>query len=149
VSLDPSPNPVAEKVPVGRLGFAWIVVLVLYSAARALVVAPTLGPYGVNPWVFLALDVGCAFPLASGQVSLVQGLRRRNAAMVQRSMALVAASFLAPYLYLLLGAARPLPAAVYTVVGALVVGMGAATVWKVRSEAARAREAARAAAFAE
>jgi hypothetical protein len=58
--------------------------------------------------------------------------------MVQRWTAVVAAAFLAPYAYLLLGAARPLPALVYAVVGMLVLGCGAATVWKIRSQAVKA-----------
>src|SRR5688572_3767776 len=64
VSLDRTPSPNAANLSFGRLGVAWTVALVVYSAARALLVGPTLGPYGVDPWVFLALDVGSAFPLA-------------------------------------------------------------------------------------
>jgi hypothetical protein len=137
VSLDRTPTPSTANLSFGRLGIAWTVALVVYSAARALVVGPTLGPYGVDPWVFLALDVGSAFPLASGQVYLVLALRQRNPGLVQRWTAVVAAAFLAPYAYLLLGAARPLPALVYAVVGVLVLGLGATTIWKVRSEAVK------------
>jgi hypothetical protein len=122
----------------GRLGIAWIVLLVLYSVGRALAVGKTLGAYGVNPWVFLFLDASSAVPLAIGQVRLIQGLKLRQPAMVQRWLIVLTVSFMAPYTYLLFGADRPLPAIAYWIIAILVVAMGASTFWRLRMEAKRA-----------
>jgi hypothetical protein len=121
-----------------KLGLVWIVVLVAYSVARALAVGKTLGAYGVDPLVFLCFDAGSAIPLAIGQVKLIEGLKLRQPAMVQRWLVILTLSFIAPYAYLVLGANRPLPAVAYWVIGLLVVGVGASTFWRIRSEARRA-----------
>jgi len=109
--------------------------MLVYSVFRALVVGNTLGEYGINPWIFLVLDAGSALPLAWGQVRLVQGLKRNDPRLVQRSLMIVIVSFIAPYAYLVLGAGRPLPTVAYVVIALLVVGVGVATVWRIRSEA--------------
>jgi hypothetical protein len=109
--------------------------MVIYSAFRALLVGETLGAYGVNPWLFLVLDAGSAVPLSTGQVRLVQALRRGDPARVQRSLLLVGASFLAPYLYLVLGGDKPLPAIAYWVIAVIVIAVGLATAWRIRTEA--------------
>ena len=56
-----------ENAGVGWVGKAWIVTIFGYSALRALVVWPTLSTYGVNPWIFLVIDVGTAWILAGGR----------------------------------------------------------------------------------
>ena len=109
--------------------------MLAYSFARALVVGETLSQYGVNPWLFLLLDVGSAVPLAWGQVRLVQGLRLRDARLTQRSLLIVAAAFLTPYLYLLFGAGKPLPEVAYWIMATILLAAGAATVWRIRVEA--------------
>jgi len=109
--------------------------MLVYSVFRALVVGKTLGEYGINPWIFLVLDAGSAVPLAWGQVRLVQGLKRNDPRLVQRSLMVVIVSFIAPYAYLVLGAGRPLPTVAYVVIALLVLGVGVATVWRIRSEA--------------
>lgn len=63
---------------IGWFGRAWVAAIFGYSVLRAVVVWPTLGRYGVNPWMFLFIDVVTAWPYAVGQVRVVQGLRRRN-----------------------------------------------------------------------
>ena len=75
-------------------------------------------------------------PLAIGQVRILQGLRRRNPAKVQQWSIITALSFLTPYAYLMIGGNRPLPTIAYVVIACLVLGAGAATVWRIRSERA-------------
>lgn len=118
----------------GRGGLLWVAGMVLYSGGRALVVGATLAEYGVLPWLFFILDAGSAVPLAMGQVRILQGLRRRNPPMVQQWAIIAAIAFITPYAYLVLGGNRPLPTAAYVVIAVLVLGAGAATVWRIRSE---------------
>lgn len=130
VSLTPTKAP-----PMGAAGFAFIAGMLVYSVFRAVLVGETLGEYGINPWAFLFFDAGSAVPLAWGQVRLVQGLKRNDPRLVQRSLMVVIVAFISPYAYLVLGAGRPLPTLAYVVIALLIVFVGAATVWRIRSEA--------------
>lgn len=125
----------AETSGLGRWGRVFVAGMVLYSGARAVLVGETLGAYGVNPWVFLVLDVGSAIPLGIGQVRLVQALRRGDPAGLQRSLLVFGTAFLVPYLYLVLGGTRPLPVAAYGVIATVVAAFGLATTWRIRAEA--------------
>ncbi len=125
----------SKAPPIGGAGLLFMGGMLVYSVFRALVVGKTLGEYGINPWIFLVLDAGSALPLAWGQVRLIQGLKRRDPRLVQRSLIVVVLSFISPYAYLVLGAGRPLPTVAYVVIALLVVGVGLATVWRIRSEA--------------
>ena len=113
--------------------------MLVYSLFRAVLVSETLSEYGIRPWLFLMLDVGSALPLAWGQLRLVQALRARNPGAVQRSLAVVIVAFSLPYLYLLLGAGKPLPQVAYWIIGTLFAGMGVSSVWRIRQEARRSR----------
>lgn len=116
------------------LGKAWVVGIMLYAAARSLAIGPTLGPYGLNPWIFFAFDVGLAFPFAYGQVRIIRHLKEKAYGQVQAWTAAVTVSFLAPYAYLVLGAERPMPAIAYYIIGGFVVLFGVVTVLRVRQK---------------
>jgi hypothetical protein len=134
--MPPAPAPDAADPPpgLGKLGMLWVAGMVLYSGARALAVRELLAGYGVLPWLFFCLDAGTAVPLALGQVRIVQGLRGRNPAIVQKWSIIAGISFVTPYAYLMLGGNRPLPPAAYAIIGAFVAASVASTVWRIRAE---------------
>ncbi len=111
----------AELRSLGSLGKMWTLTVIVFCALRAVVVWPTLTKYGVNPWWFLALDVGTAPTYGLGQAMAVKILRNERRCMRDALpwIAMVMVSFLAPYLYLLASAGH-LP--VY-VVGGVVLWM--------------------------
>ena len=92
----------SEVRGLGVFGRAWSVGIVLFSAARALVAWPTLGRYGVDPWIFLAIDLITAPPYGVAQAVTVKILRdpRRTAADSLPWALVVVATFLAPYVYI-------------------------------------------------
>jgi hypothetical protein len=104
---------------------------VLYAFARAAVVWPTLGTYGVSPIIFLVIDVGTAWPYAVGQVRVVQGLRRKDWRHAQLWSVVALVSFLAPYLYIVGAGSGELPLAAYLIIGALVTILGLASVMRI------------------
>jgi len=129
------PDPLEEDgVPVGWFGRAWIVGVFAFSVARALVAWPTLSQYGVNPWVFLAIDVVTAFPYALGQVKVVNGFRYRQYGAVQLWALVVAATFFAPYAYIVLAGQERIPTIVYVVIGVLATVFGAASLLRMRNQ---------------
>ena len=116
---------------VGWVGKAWIVGVFGYSLLRALIVWPTLGDYGVNPWIFLAIDVGTAWPYAYGQVRVVNEGRARNWSGMQLWSVIALAAFVAPYAYIVGAGSGDMPLLAWIVIGLLVVVFGSASVVRI------------------
>jgi hypothetical protein len=124
--------PVIQSRPtLGKYGRAWVVGVVLYAIARAAIVWPTLGTYGVNPLVFLVIDVATAWPYAVGQVRIIQGIRARAWHQIQVWSLIALASFVAPYAYIVGAGSGELPVLAYLVIAALVLMLAAASVARI------------------
>ena len=120
-----------DEKRVGWMGKAWIATIFGYSVLRALVVWPTLGTYGVSPWIFLAIDVGTAWPYAYGQVRLVRAAKHRDWKQVQIWTAIAVAAFIAPYAYIVGAGSGEMPALAWIIIGLLVLVFGAASIFRV------------------
>ena len=105
--------------------------MVVYAIVRAAVVWPTLGNYGVNPLIFLIIDVGTAWPYAIGQVRVVQALRDRAWSQVQVWTLVALVSFLAPYIYIVGAGSGELPLLAYIIILVLVLALGGASVARI------------------
>ncbi len=116
---------------VGWLGKAWIVGVFGYSIARAAVVWPTLGDYGVSPLVFLAIDVGTAWPYAYGQVRVINEAKSREWGQVQIWAVITLLSFLAPYAYIVGAGSGEMPLIAWIIIGLLMVLFGIASVVRI------------------
>jgi hypothetical protein len=88
----------------GVFGRSWALGVFLFSGARALVAWPTLGRYGVDPWVFLVIDIVTAVPYGVGQAVTVKILRdgSRSPADAAGWAVVVGLMFMAPYAYIFL-----------------------------------------------
>ena len=86
----------------GVFGRMWIVGNIAFSAGRALIAWPTLGRYGVDPWIFLALDIVTAPPYGVAQAVTVKVLRDpdRPASDALGWAGVVFFCFFAPYVYI-------------------------------------------------
>ena len=93
---------------------------------------PTLGRFGVNPWVFLFIDVATAFPYAYGQVRLIKECVARNLGAIQLWSVVVLVLFLAPYIYIFVAGSGELPLFGYLIVGALIIVFGTASVLRLQ-----------------
>lgn len=124
---------------VGTYGRIWILGVFAFSIARALLAWPTLGRYGVNAWIFLAIDLITAFPYAYGQVKLIKDIVARELGGVQLWSAVVLVSFLAPYIYIFVAGSGELPLIGYIIVVALIVVFGAASALRIRRAVAAER----------
>jgi hypothetical protein len=116
---------------IGWMGKAWIGAIFGYSALRALVVWPTLGEYGVNPWAFLVVDVGTAWPYAYGQVRVVNAARAKDWTRVQLWSLISLFAFVAPYAYIAGAGSGDMPMIAWIVIGALMVLFGIASVVRI------------------
>lgn len=129
----------SERVQVGRLGQAWIVGVVAYSIARALLAWPTLGQYGVNPWVFLTIDLVTALPYGTGQVKIVNGFRQQKYGAVQLWALVVLVTFVAPYVYIFAAGRESMPLWVYGVIAAIMLVFAVASILRIRRDVREAR----------
>lgn len=119
---------------IGWLGKAWIVSIFGYSAIRALIVWPTLGEYGVNPWAFLVVDVGTAWPYAYGQVRVVNAARVGDWGATQIWAIIALLSFIAPYAYIAGAGSGEMPLIAWIVVGILMLFFGVASIVRIRRQ---------------
>lgn len=105
-----------ELRELGLLGQAWTFTVVIFCVLRAVAVWPVLISHGVNPWWFVAIDVGTAPTYGLGQAMGVKMIRdeRRPMRDAMPWIAMLFVSFVAPYAYLLASAGK-LPG--YVVVG--------------------------------
>jgi hypothetical protein len=126
----------------GVLGRAWVVGNVAFSAGRALIAWPTFGQYGLNPWVFLVLDIVTAPPYGVSQALTVKILRDPDRpgrdAIVWAAGVVV--FFLLPYVYLV-AATGDVPVIAYVGVVAWMLFFGTLAVLRIRREVRADQEA--------
>jgi hypothetical protein len=105
-----------ELRELGLVGQMWTITVVVFCVARAVVVWPVLQEHDVNPWWFLAIDVGTSPTYGIGQAMGVKLMRddRRPMRDAIPWIAMLMVSFVAPYAYLLASAGK-LPG--YVVIG--------------------------------
>ena len=118
----------------GWFGKAWVVGVFGYSVLRSLVVWPTLSEYGVNPWLFLMIDLSTAWPYAYGQVRIVKAIRRGDTRSIQIWSVVALLAFLAPYAYIAGAGSGELPVLAWAVIGSLVVVFGAASIMRIKRQ---------------
>lgn len=131
------------------LTISWVVTIVLFTLVRLVVAKETLERYGLNIWVFGAIDLLTAVPYAIGVARVATSLIDRHRGAASGWGLVAAASFLAPYLYVAwAGKDAEFPQAVWWVLGVLMVGFGANAIWSIVRQIrdGRARRAALAAA---
>lgn len=126
------------------LSRTWAAVVVAWSLIRTLIVWAAVGDYGLNPWIYLAIDLASASVDAITTPRMVLSFidNQYRAALKWATISLVV--FIVPDLYIFLGT-RELPKRIIVVVlliifATLVVGV-VGVVRKVRAgRAARAAE---------
>jgi hypothetical protein len=125
-----------------RRELIWVLSVVAYTVIRFVIAWEAFSDYGVNVWIFGALDIGTAIPYAIGTARVVIDMVDKRYKQAALWMVVAAVSFLAPYIYLVIaGKDKSLPTAVYVVVGLLVVGLGANAILAIRKKIRLAKEA--------
>jgi len=129
------------------LEHAWIALTVLYGAGRAVVVGAALGRYGVNPWIYAAIDISTSFFLGLATARAVGAAIDRQALALRRWALLAVAMFFAPDLAIVVMGGHRLPPIVYVVLAGIVTITASASVRSAMRKI-RVGSAARAAASA-
>ena len=92
-----SDTPKRSKADQAESVFTWGVFL--YSAVRVIPVWGALEDGSVNPWLFLAIDLGTAWPYAKSWPRLIRNLLAHNYEKATGWSLVLIGTFLAPYLY--------------------------------------------------
>lgn len=110
----------------------WVALTLAWGLFRALIVWAALSRYGVNPWIYLAIELVSSGPYGITTARIVTSLLdgRRDAAF--RWAIAAAALFLAPDLYIV-ASGQSMPVYVYVIVGAVVVALGVAGILRIRT----------------
>jgi len=101
----------------------WVVGVVAWGLGRTVIVWETLGGYGVNPWVYGAIDVVSSVPYGLATARVVENLIDRDRVTALRWGVVAAVTFVLPDLYIVI-AGRHMPVVVYVVLALLVVLLG-------------------------
>jgi hypothetical protein len=118
----------------------WAALVVGWSLVRALVVGATLSDYGVNPWLYLVIDLASAIVDALSTPRAVIAFIDRQYGRALQWLAASAIVFVLPDLYLVLGGKR-LPRLAFVVIGAVVVVTSTAAVVGIRRRVVTGRRA--------
>jgi hypothetical protein len=116
----------------------WVGITLAWGFARVLVVWGALGRYGVNPWVYAAIELATSGPYGVATARVVTSLLDRKNQAASRWAALGLTMFLAPDLYIV-AAGRGMPTYVYVVVSVLVATLGTLALLSVRARVCKGR----------
>ncbi len=98
-----------------------VLLTVVYTILRAALVWGALKSYGVNPWIFLVLDVVTAPSYVWGIGKMIQGLRGADPMrMVYVGGVVAIASFVAPYVYLFIAGHAMMPMLTKIIIGTII-----------------------------
>lgn len=109
--------------------------VVAFVIVRFAAVAGVLSQYGVNVWIFLALDVGTAPPYVKGMSMLLRNASGRFSLTHSLKWGSVAAgSFFAPYLYLYWAGKEEFPTSLSIGIGLIVALLAATSLARLRKQ---------------
>lgn len=119
-----------KKVEVG-----FMIGLLAYVVFRFVLVAGSLKTYGVNPWVFLLLDVVTVPPYVKGNSGLIRSVAKDDSLAASLGWGtVVIASFAAPYVYMYAVGGQNFPLIVSIVIGFVIFMLALHAVVKILKE---------------
>ena len=103
-----------NKSKAKRASQIWLVLVLLWAIARALLINKLFGSHGVNGFIYLAVDLASSFPYAIYSARLVITFISREFTNVYRNAILTALFFYIPDVYILV-TAQKVPSGLYLI----------------------------------
>lgn len=103
-----------------RLSRTWAGIVVIWSIIRTVIVWAAVGDYGLNPWIYLALDLGAAIVDAFSTPRMVLSFIDDHYKQAVKWAIISLGVFIVPDIYIFLGT-RELPRTVIVVL-CLIIG---------------------------
>jgi len=99
----------------------WIAIVIVWGCIKAIVIKDVFGKYGINTWIYLAIDLGIAVPYALSTARFVIfGLEKKWAKAWPYGIAAIIFHFI-PDIYILAGS-HSVPRGIYVLFGTSVIG---------------------------
>ncbi len=124
-----------------RVEIVWVVLTVLYGVGRAVVVGLTLSRYGVNPWIYGAIDATTSVPLGFGTARATTAAIDRRWAAARQWTIVAAVAFVAPDLSIFVMGGGRLPTVVFVIVAGVVLVTGTFALRAARAKIRSGRRA--------
>ena len=144
----PAPAPAADASPSRhrrrrrrRIEIVWVVLTVLYGIGRAVVVGLTLSRYGVNPWVYGAIDATTSVPLGFGTARATTAAVDRCWHDARKWTVVAAVAFIAPDISIFVMGGGRLPKVVVLIVAGVVLVTASLAVHEARVKIRAGRRA--------
>jgi len=102
-----------------RLAYTWGGIVVAWSLVRTLIVWAAVGDYGLNPWIYLCLDLASAFTDAITTPRMVLSFIDDHFRQAVKWGVLSLGAFIVPDVYIFLGS-RTLPLRVVIIIFAII-----------------------------
>ncbi|HEY3833851.1 MAG TPA: hypothetical protein VGO03_16255 [Acidimicrobiia bacterium] len=115
-----------------RIEIVWVVLTVLYGIGRAVVVGLTLSRYGVNPWIYGAIDATTSVPLGFGTARATTAAIDRRWRSAREWGFIAAVAFIAPDVSIFVMGGGRLPKVVFFIVAGVVLLTGSFAVHEAR-----------------
>ncbi len=130
-----------------RIERLWVAGALAYSVVRITIVQTFLARYGVNVWLYAAVDLGSTVPYAIGAARTVGAMVDGDRGAALRWGLLAAVAFVAPDVTIVLTSDQ-MPWTIYVVLALVVSALGTVAVLRLRGEYRRKRRAVVDAAYA-
>jgi hypothetical protein len=115
-----------------RIEIVWVGLTVLYGIGRAVVVGLTLSRYGVNPWIYGAIDATTSVPLGIGTARATTASIDRRWRSAREWTFIAAVAFIAPDVSIFVMGGGRLPKIVFFIVAGVVLVTGSFAVHEAR-----------------
>ncbi|MEO5723266.1 MAG: hypothetical protein ABIQ39_05610 [Ilumatobacteraceae bacterium] len=122
------------------LSRTWAAIVVAWSLIRTLIVWAALGSYGINPWIYLGIDLISAGVDAFTTPRMVLAFVDDHYKLAVRWLAASAAAFVVPDLYIFLGT-RTMPRRVIVIIVAVIILTTLVAIFSVARKVQQGRRA--------
>ena len=111
----------------------WILIVIIWGCVKALVINDVFGKYGINTWIYLAIDLAIAVPYALSTARFVIfGLERKWQKAWPYGIAAIIFHFI-PDIYILAGT-HSVPKIIYLIFALTVIGFSYLAYRNVRKQ---------------
>ena len=115
-----------------RLSRTWAIIVVAWSIMRTVIVWAAVGDYGLNPWIYLSLDLGAAIVDALSTPRMVLSFIDDHMRKAVEWALISLVVFIIPDLYIFLGT-RTLPKRIIVIICVIIgstLAIGVLGVWR-------------------
>jgi hypothetical protein len=113
---------------------AWLALVILWAVIRAVVIQDFFGPYGINGWMYLVVDLASAIPYAIYSGKAVINFVDKNWSILRKNALISMVCFYIPDVYVLIYA-KKVPTSLLVGFLITIAAFTVLAIWSLRKEA--------------